>query len=115
MCIRDRLSGINAVIYYAPRILQEVGLGAKVALLSTVGIGMVNLIFTMLGLRLIDQFGRRILMYIGSIGYIISLASVSLAFYLGTGSAFVPILLFVFIASHAIGQGAVTVSYTHLI
>lgn len=103
----NQLSGINAVIYYAPRILEEVGLGAKVALLSTVGIGIVNLIFTMLGLRLIDQFGRRVLMYIGSIGYIISLASVSLAFYLGKGSSFVPILLFVFIASHAIGQGAV--------
>ncbi len=103
----NQLSGINAVIYYAPRILSDIGLGEKAALLSTVGIGVVNLIFTMLGVRLIDQFGRRTLMFIGSIGYIISLASVSFAFYIGKGSSFVPWLLFLFIASHAIGQGAV--------
>lgn len=106
MAFFNQLSGINAVIYYAPRILQEVGLGSSAALLSTVGIGVVNCIFTMLGLKLIDGYGRRVLMYIGSIGYIVSLAAVSLAFYLGKGSAFVPWLLFLFIASHAIGQGA---------
>ncbi|MEP7266597.1 MAG: sugar porter family MFS transporter [Saprospiraceae bacterium] len=103
----NQLSGINAVIYYAPRILEEVGLGKSAALLSTVGIGVMNLIFTMVGLRLIDQYGRRVLMFIGSIGYIISLSCVSLAFFLGKGSSFVPWLLFLFIASHAIGQGAV--------
>ena len=103
----NQLSGINAVIYYAPRILEEIGLGKNAALLSTVGIGIVNLIFTMIGLSLIDKFGRRYLMYIGSIGYIISLGLVSMAFFLGQGNTFVPILLFMFIASHAIGQGAV--------
>ncbi len=103
----NQLSGINAVIYYAPRILQETGLGERTALLSTVGIGLVNLIFTMLGLSLIDKYGRRFLMYIGSIGYILSLSSVALLFFLDTGNAMVPWLLFAFIASHAIGQGAV--------
>ena len=103
----NQLSGINAVIYYAPRILEEIGLGKNAALLSTVGIGIVNLIFTMIGLSLIDKFGRRYLMYIGSIGYILSLGLVSMAFFLGQGNTFVPILLFMFIASHAIGQGAV--------
>ncbi|MBK7609597.1 MAG: sugar porter family MFS transporter [Saprospiraceae bacterium] len=103
----NQLSGINAVIYYAPRILEETGLGAQTALLSTAGIGLVNLIFTMLGLRMIDRFGRKYLMYIGSLGYIISLSAISIAFFLGKGSALVPILLFMFIASHAIGQGAV--------
>jgi sugar porter (SP) family MFS transporter len=103
----NQWSGINAVIYYAPRILEQTGLGKSVALLSTVGIGVINLLFTMLGLTLIDKYGRRYLMYIGSIGYIISLGLVSLAFFLGKGSTFVPVLLFVFIASHAIGQGAV--------
>lgn len=103
----NQLSGINAVIYYAPRILEETGLGKSVALLSTVGIGLVNLVFTMLGLALIDRYGRRFLMYVGSIGYIVSLSCVAFVFFNGISGLFVPILLFVFIAAHAIGQGAV--------
>ncbi|MDX2279433.1 MAG: sugar porter family MFS transporter [Saprospiraceae bacterium] len=104
----NQVSGINAVIYYAPRIFEDAGLAASSALLSSVGIGLVNLVFTMLGLAWIDRFGRRFLMYIGSIGYIISLSAVSIAFFTGnTGGLMIPILLFVFIAAHAIGQGAV--------
>ena len=103
----NQLSGINAVIYYAPRIFEMTGMGESTALLSTAGIGMVNLIFTMLGLVLIDKLGRRTLMYIGSIGYIVALASVAFAFYSQTFNGYtVPFWLFVFIASHAIGQGA---------
>jgi SP family arabinose:H+ symporter-like MFS transporter len=104
----NQVSGINAVIYYAPRIFEDAGLAKSSALLSSVGIGLVNLIFTMLGLAWIDRYGRRFLMYIGSIGYIISLASVSWVFFSGaSGGITVPVLLFVFIAAHAIGQGAV--------
>lgn len=103
----NQLSGINAVIYYAPRILEETGLGKGAALLSTVGIGIVNLIFTMVGLSLIDKYGRKFLMYIGSLGYIVSLTLVAMAFFRGTSGTLVPWLLFLFIASHAIGQGAV--------
>jgi sugar porter (SP) family MFS transporter len=103
----NQLSGINAFLYYAPRIFEEAGLGSKTALLSSIGIGIINLIFTMLGVYLIDKLGRRILMIIGSIGYIVSLSLVSLAFFLQWTGLAVPIFLFVFIASHAIGQGAV--------
>lgn len=104
----NQVSGINAVIYYAPRIFEDAGLAANAALLSSVGIGVVNLIFTMLGLSLIDRYGRRFLMYIGSFGYIISLSAVALAFFTGaSGGLTIPVLLFVFIAAHAIGQGAV--------
>lgn len=103
----NQLSGINAFLYYAPRIFEEAGLGSKTALLSSIGIGVINLIFTMLGVYLIDKLGRRILMIIGSIGYIISLSLVASAFYLHWTGLAVPIFLFVFIASHAIGQGAV--------
>lgn len=103
----NQLSGINAIIYYAPRILEGIGLEKAAALFATFGVGVVNVIFTMLGLQLIDRMGRRKLMFIGSIGYILSLAGVAYAFYSGTSGAFVPVLLLVFIASHAIGQGAV--------
>ena len=105
----NQVSGINAVIYYAPRIFEDAGMATSSALLSSVGIGLVNLVFTMLGLSLIDRMGRRFLMYIGSVGYIVSLSLVSWAFFSGAavGSLMVPGLLFVFIAAHAIGQGAV--------
>lgn len=103
----NQLSGINAFLYYAPRIFEEAGLGQSTALLSSIGIGMVNLVFTLFGVFLIDRLGRKKLMYIGSVGYIISLSLVAAAFFLNWGGYFVPIFLFLFIASHAIGQGAV--------
>ena len=103
----NQFSGINAFLYYAPRIFEEGGLGESAALLNSVGIGLTNVIFTLIGINLIDKLGRRILMYIGSIGYIISLTLISLSFVLNWESIFLPIFLFVFIASHAIGQGAI--------
>ena len=102
----NQMSGINAIIYYAPRIYELTGLGKESALLSTAGIGIANLLFTLLGWYLIDRVGRRILMYIGSIGYIITLSLIAYAFYTESYT-FVPIYIFAFIASHAIGQGSV--------
>ena len=103
----NQFSGINAFLYYAPRIFETAGLGANTALLSSVGIGVTNLIFTLLGLYLIDRLGRKTLLHIGSYGYIISLSLVGLAFFQGWEGLFIPIFLFLFIAAHAIGQGAV--------
>ena len=103
----NQLSGINAFLYYAPRIFEAAGLQESAALLSSIGIGVTNLIFTLLGLYLIDKIGRRLLMIIGSIGYILSLSLVSIAFLQGWQGISIPIFLFLFIASHAIGQGAV--------
>jgi sugar porter (SP) family MFS transporter len=104
----NQMSGINAVIYFAPRVFELAGISKQGAFLQSVGVGLVNLVFTMLGLYLIDRLGRKILMLIGSIGYIISLVAVSAAFYSNhVGAMMVPLLLFLFIASHAIGQGAV--------
>jgi sugar porter (SP) family MFS transporter len=103
----NQFSGINAFLYYAPRIFEAAGLGESTALLSSIGIGITNLLFTIVGIFLIDRLGRKQLMYIGSVGYIISLSLVAAAFILGWHSLAVPIFLFLFIASHAIGQGAV--------
>jgi len=102
----NQLSGINAVLYFAPRIFELTGLGAKAALLQSVGIGLTNLVFTFVGLWLIDRVGRRILLYIGSVGYIASLSLVAWGFFNGHYSI-VPACIFAFIAAHAIGQGAV--------
>lgn len=102
----NQLSGINAILYFAPRIFELTGLGAKAALLQSVGIGVTNLIFTFVGLWLIDRLGRRTLLYIGSFGYIASLGLCAWAFFTKT-YAIVPVCIFSFIAAHAIGQGAV--------
>ena len=104
----NQMSGINAIIYFAPRVFELAGLGKGAAFLQSAGIGLVNLVFTMLGLYLIDRLGRKKLMLIGSIGYILSLGAVAAAFHFQyLGGFIVPVLLFIFIASHAIGQGAV--------
>jgi sugar porter (SP) family MFS transporter len=102
----NQMSGINAILYFAPRIFELTGLGAKTALLQSVGIGITNLVFTFVGLWLIDRLGRRTLLYIGSFGYITSLGLVAWAFFTQHYSI-VPGCIFGFIAAHAIGQGAV--------
>jgi SP family arabinose:H+ symporter-like MFS transporter len=102
----NQMSGINAILYFAPRIFELAGLGAKAALLQSIGIGITNLVFTFVGLWLIDRLGRRTLLYIGSVGYITSLGLVAWGFFTGHFSI-VPVCIFAFIAAHAIGQGAV--------
>ncbi|MEZ0609872.1 sugar porter family MFS transporter [Fibrella sp. WM1] len=104
----NQVSGINAIIYYAPRIFEMTGLGKSSALLSSAGIGVINLLFTMLAMNLIDRFGRRTLMFIGSLGLIATLGLVARAFYVHDfGGMSVPVLLFVYIAFFAFSQGGV--------
>lgn len=102
----NQLSGINAILYFAPRIFEMTGLGKSAALLQSVGIGVTNLVFTFVGLWLIDRLGRRTLLYIGSFGYIGSLGLCAWAFFSENVSV-VPVCIFAFIAAHAVGQGAV--------
>jgi len=103
----NQWSGINFVLYYAPRIFNQAGVAAGDVLGASVSLGVVNLLFTLLGMYLIDRSGRKFLMYIGSVGYIVSLLGVAWAFYSGAEGVFVVIFVCAFIASHAIGQGAV--------
>ncbi|MCC9654384.1 sugar porter family MFS transporter [Rhodopirellula halodulae] len=102
----NQLSGINAILYFSPRIFELAEMGEQTALLQSIGIGVTNLIFTFVGLYLIDRLGRRTLLLIGSAGYIMSLGICSYAFQSETFSI-VPICIFAFIAAHAMGQGAV--------
>ncbi len=104
----NQLSGINFVIYYAPRIFDEAGFAESTALLSTAGVGLTNLVCTLLGIYLIDRSGRKILLIIGSIGYIASLVMLSLTFFQEDFTGLrVPLYLFLFVASHAVGQGSI--------
>lgn len=102
----NQMSGINAVLYFAPRIFEMAGLARNAAMLQSVGIGVTNLVFTFVGLSLIDRLGRRTLLFIGSFGYILSLGLTAWGFFSGH-SALVPLFIFAFIAAHAVGQGTV--------
>ena len=102
----NQMSGVNAILYFAPRIFRLTGLEAQTALLTSVGIGVTNLVFTFVGLWLIDRLGRRTLLFVGSFGYILSLGLTAWAFFT-EHYAIVPACIFGFIAAHAIGQGTV--------
>lgn len=104
----NQVSGINAIIYYAPRVFEMAGLGAQSSLLSSVGIGLVNFTFTLIAINFIDKIGRRTLMLIGSVGLIASLSLVSYAFFAGHTEGFaVTLYLMIYIAFFAFSQGAV--------
>ena len=103
----NQLSGINFVLYYAPEILERAGLASKDSLFSSISIGFVNLVFTLYGMYMIDRLGRKTLLLYGSIGYIISLLMVGYCFYAGASSTLLLTFICTFIASHAIGQGAI--------
>ena len=109
----NQLSGINAVLYYAPRVFEMAGFAQSSAMLSSVVIGFVMLVFTLLAMLIIDHFGRKKLMLYGSIGYIVSLFAIAITFFTNgenftdLGGYVVLISLMVFIAAHGFGQGAV--------
>ena len=104
----NQASGVNAIIYYAPRIFEMAGFATGSSLLSTAGIGAVNFIFTLLAMIIIDSFGRKKLMIVGSLGCIATLALVARSFYTEDFSGYaVPVYLFLFIAFFAFSQGAV--------
>ena len=103
----NQLSGINFVLYYAAEILGNAGMTAEESLFNSILIGGINLVFTFVGMFLIDRAGRKKLMTIGSLGYILGLGMVAFAFYSGASSTFLMFFLLLFIAAHAIGQGAV--------
>lgn len=103
----NQASGINFLLYYAPRILEGAGFAKDNSLLSSISLGLMNLIFTFVGLWLIDRIGRKTLLIIGSFGYLISLSMVAYGFYMHSAPEFMLTFLLLFIAAHAIGQGAV--------
>ncbi|MFN8007880.1 MAG: sugar porter family MFS transporter [Terriglobia bacterium] len=103
----NQLSGINAVLYYTPSIFKMAGAGVESALLQSVIVGFTMLVFTMLAMVIIDHFGRRRLMLLGSMGYILGLSGAAYAFYAKVEGPLLLVSLLVFIAAHGFGQGAV--------
>jgi MFS family permease len=104
----NQLSGINAILYYAPRIFEMAGFSHAESYLQPVYIGGANLLFTLLAMTVIDKFGRKKLLMIGSLGMIIFLALTAHAFATSVeGNKAVLFYLIGFIAFFAFSQGAV--------
>jgi sugar porter (SP) family MFS transporter len=104
----NQLSGINAIMYYAPRIFEMTGIAKDTALLQAVSIGLTNMVFTLLAISVIDKFGRKNLLIVGSVGMVLSLGMVAYTFYTGNfGGYMVMVYLIGFIAFFAFSQGAV--------
>ena len=103
----NQLSGINFLLYYAPRIFAAAGIAADDTLAASIPIGVVNLAFTLLGVGLIDRVGRRTLLTVGCIGYVVTLLGVAASFYVGAEGWYVVAFVTAFVAAHAVGQGAV--------
>ncbi len=108
LAVFNQFSGINAIMYYAPRIFEMTGLTKSGALLQAISIGVTNMVFTLLAIQMIDRFGRRTLLLIGSVGMVVSLGLVANAFFTGDfGGYMVMVYLIGFIAFFAFSQGAV--------
>ncbi len=107
LSVLQQLTGINAILYYAPEIFKSIGSSTDVSLLETSILGVVNLIFTLLAIRLVDKMGRKPLLYIGSLGMTIALAAVGLfIYYDALGNWVLPFLL-LFMASFSISWGPI--------
>lgn len=108
LALFSQITGINAIIYYAPEIFKSVGFGAESALFQTVLIGAINTIFTFVALWLIDKAGRKTLLIWGLAGMIICLFAVGLCFqYNLTGGPWLIIFILGFIACFASSLGPI--------
>jgi SP family xylose:H+ symportor-like MFS transporter len=107
LSIFQQLTGINAILYYAPEIFKSLGSSTDVSLLETSILGVVNLLFTLLAIRLVDKMGRKPLLYIGSIGMTIALAAVGLFIYFNAIGNWVLPFLLLFMASFSISWGPI--------
>lgn len=103
----NQLAGINAILYYAPRIFEMSGVAREGSLIQSIVIGLTNLTFTMIGMVLIDKVGRKKLLYIGSLGMTLALGTASYGFYNEQTSGYLLLVcVMVFIAFFAVSLGA---------
>jgi hypothetical protein len=103
----NQLSGINAILYYLNDIFERAGFSKVSGDLQAVAVGATNLLFTMLAISVIDRFGRRFLLLVGSVGTSLSLAGVAVIFFKHRHEELLVWLLVSFIAFFAFSQGAV--------
>ncbi len=106
LCIFSQVTGINAIMYYAPEIFKATGDASSSALMQTVLVGVINVLFTLVAIKYVDKWGRRTLLLIGSSGMAVCLAIVGSAFYFGFAEGYlVLIAILAYISFFAISLG----------
>ncbi len=109
VAVFSQVTGINSIMYYAPMILAKTGIGVNNALMQTIAVGTVNLIFTFVAIKYIDKFGRKPLLIAGASGMSVSLFILAIAFYLHEfGGYLILAFVLIYIASFAMSLGPVT-------
>lgn len=108
LAVLQQVTGINAVLYYAPEIFKQTGAGTNAALIQTIFVGIINLLFTILAIWLIDKVGRKMLLLIGSSAMLICLIVIGAAFQTGhTSGPLVLVFILVYVAAFALSLGPV--------
>jgi SP family arabinose:H+ symporter-like MFS transporter len=108
LAVLQQITGINAVMYYAPEIFKATGSGTNASLLQTILVGFINFLFTIAALWLIDKVGRKALLLVGSASMALCLLVIGAAFQTGqTAGPFVLIFILIYVASFAISLGPV--------
>jgi len=108
LAVMQQVTGINAVMYYAPEIFKQAGAGTNAALIQTILVGFVNFLFTVISIYLIDKLGRKQLLLIGSAGMAISLIVISITFQsIESTSTLLLVFVLIYVASFAISLGPV--------
>jgi MFS transporter, SP family, xylose:H+ symportor len=107
LSVLQQLTGINAILYYAPEIFKSLGSSTDVSLLETSILGVVNLIFTLLAIRWVDKMGRKPLLFIGSFGMTTALLAVGLFIHFNALGNWVLPFLLLFMASFSISWGPI--------
>ena len=103
----QQFAGINTILYYAPTIMQETGLNASNSIFYSVFIGVINLLMTIVSIRLVDRVGRRVLLLASLAGMAVSIALLGLSFTADLGSGVILVFMLLYIVSFAIGMGPV--------
>ncbi|MDE3742571.1 D-xylose transporter XylE [Maribacter polysaccharolyticus] len=108
LSVFQQFVGINVVLYYAPEIFKSMGSGTDVALMQTIIVGAVNLIFTVLAISTVDKFGRKPLMIIGAMGMALSMFALGTTFYVESVGIGALVFMLCYVASFAMSWGPVT-------
>ncbi len=108
LSVFQQLVGINVVLYYAPEIFKGMGSGTDTALLQTIIVGSVNLLFTVLAIMTVDKLGRKPLMIIGALGMALSMFALGTTFFSESVGIAALIFMLIYVASFAMSWGPVT-------
>ncbi len=108
LSVFQQFVGINVVLYYAPEIFKNMGSSTDTALLQTIIVGSINLLFTVVAIKTVDKYGRKPLQIIGALGMAISMFALGTFFYMESVGSMALIFMLTYVAAFALSWGPVT-------